>query len=205
MHARAAAMVGEAAAWERRVAALDQPDEELAAELEQLADGEAAASHPALAATHLQWASDISPARVGRERRLLTAALHLTLAGESAGAALHEAAAGTAPSPLRGCLLDTIAYSSGQLTEAERQFGQALVQAQQDPDSQPLAALIANHLAGTYSPWETARRWWLSGGRPWRAASWTRPSPARRALLSRWASPRSPARRRAGRAGPSGS
>ena len=83
---------------------------------------------------------------------MLTAALHLTLAGESAGAALHEAAAGTAPSPLRGCLLDTIAYSSGQLTEAERQFGQALVQAQQDPDSQPLAALIANHLAGTYSP-----------------------------------------------------
>ena len=151
MHARAASMVGEAAAWEHRVAALDQPDEDLAAELEQLAAGEAAAGHPALAATHLQWASDISPARAGRERRLLTAALHLTLAEESAGAALHEAVAATAPSPLRGCVLGTIAYSSGQLTEAERQFGQALVQAQQDPDSQPLAALIANHLAGTYS------------------------------------------------------
>ena len=61
MHARAAAMVGEAAAWERRVAALDQPDEELAAELEQLADGEAAASHPALAAPRTCSGPRISP------------------------------------------------------------------------------------------------------------------------------------------------
>ena len=151
MHARAASMVGQAASWEHRVAALDQPDEDLAAELEQLAAGEAAAGHPALAATHLQWASDISPARPGRERRLLTAALHLTLAEESAGRALREAVEATAPSPLRGCVLGTMAYSSGQLTDAERQFGEALAQAQQDPDSQPLAALIANHLAGTYS------------------------------------------------------
>ena len=151
MHARAASMVGQAASWEHRVAALDQPDEGLAAELEQLAADEAAAGHPALAATHLQWASDISPARPGRERRLLTAALHLTLAEESSGAALREAVEATAPSPLRGCVLGTMAYSSGQLTEAERQFGQALAQAQEDPDSQPLAALIANHLAGTYS------------------------------------------------------
>ena len=132
MHARATSMVGEAAAWEHRVAALEQPDEDLAAELEQLAAGEAAAGHLALAATHLQWASDISPARAGRERRLLTAALHLTLAEESAGLALHEAVAATAPSPLRGCVLGTIAFSSGQLAEAERQFGQALAQAQED-------------------------------------------------------------------------
>ena len=51
LHARAASVVGQAASWEHRVAALDQPDEELAAELEQLAVGEAAAG-PAGAGRH---------------------------------------------------------------------------------------------------------------------------------------------------------
>ena len=151
LHARAASVVSEAVSWKHRVAALDRPDEDLAAELEQLGAEEAATGHPALAATHLQWASDISPARADRERRLLTAALHLTLAEESPGEALREAVEGAAPSPLRGCVLGTMAYSSGQLREAERRFSQALAQAQEDPDSQPMAALIANHLAGTYT------------------------------------------------------
>jgi DNA-binding CsgD family transcriptional regulator len=151
LHARAAPVVSEAASWEHRVAALDQPDEDLATQLEQLAADEAAAGHPALAATHLQWASDISPARAGRERRLLTAALHLTLAEESPAWALREAVEGTAPSPLRGCVLGTMAYSCGQLHEAERRFSQALAEAQEDPDSQPMAAQIANRLAGTYT------------------------------------------------------
>jgi len=151
LHGRAASVVSEAASWKHRVAALDRPDEDLAAELEQLGTEEAAAGHPALAATHLQWASDISTARTDRERRLLTAALHLTLAEETPGGALREAVEGAGPSPLRGCVLGTMAYSSGQLREAEQQFSRALAQAQEDPDSQPMAALIANHLAGTYS------------------------------------------------------
>ena len=151
LHARAASVVSEAASWKHRVAALDRPDEDLAAELERLAAGEVAAGHPALAATHLRWASDISPARADRERRLLTAALHLTLADESPGEALREAVEGAAPSPLRGCVLGTMAYSSGQLAEAERRFSQALAQAQEDPDNQPMAAQIANRLAGTYT------------------------------------------------------
>ena len=151
LHARAASMVSEAASWEHRVAALDRPDEGLAAELEQLAAEEAAGGRLALAATHLQWASDISPARADRERRLLTAALHLMLAEESRGLALREAVEAAAPSPLRGCVLGTMAFSSGQLAEAERRFSQALAQARNDPDSQPLAAMIANRLAGTYT------------------------------------------------------
>ena len=151
LHARAASLTSQAASWKHRVAALERPDEALAAELEQLAAEEAAAGRPALATTHLQWASDISPARADRERRLLTAALHLVLTEESAGRMLREAVEGTAPSPLRGCVMGTIAYSSGQLAEAERQFSQALTQAQEDPAGQPLAALIANHLAGTYT------------------------------------------------------
>jgi DNA-binding CsgD family transcriptional regulator len=151
LHARAASMVSEPASWEHRVAALDRPDEGLAAQLERLAGDEAASGRLALAATHLQWASDISPARADRERRLLTAALHLMLAEESRGLALRQAVEASEPSPLRSCVLGTMAFSAGQLAEAELQFSEALAAARTDPDSQPLAALIANRLAGTYT------------------------------------------------------
>jgi len=56
-----------------------------------------------------------------------------------------------APSPLRGCVLGAMAFSSGQLREAELLFSQALAQARDDPDRQPLAATIAGRLAGTYA------------------------------------------------------
>ena len=151
LHTSAALVVSEAASWEHRVAALEKPDEDLAAQLEQLARDEASRGRLALAATHLQWASSISPERVDRERRLLTAALHLMLAEESRGAALREAAEATAPSPLRSCVLGAMAFATGQLAEAVRRFSEALAQAQADPDSQALAALIANRLAGTYT------------------------------------------------------
>ena len=151
LHARAATMVSQPASWEHRVAALDHPDEGLAAELERLAGDEAADGRLVLAATHLQWASDISPARADQERRLLTAALHLTLANEARGMALREVVEETAPSPQRSCVLGTIAFSSGQLGEAEQRFSQALEQAGNDPANQPLAALAANRLAGTYT------------------------------------------------------
>jgi len=151
LHIVAASVVSEPAVWKHRVAALDRPDEGLAAELERLAGEEAADGRLALAATHLQWASDISPARIDRERRLLTAALHLTWADESRGAALRPAVEAAAPSPLRSCVLGTMATSLGQLAEAERQFGQALAQARNEPGSQPLAALIANRLCSTYA------------------------------------------------------
>ena len=151
LHARAAGIVNEPASWEHRVAALDHPDEALAAQLERLAGEEAAGGRLALAATHLQWASDVSPARADRERRLLTAALHLMLAEESRGLALREAVEASGPSPLRSCVLGTMAFSSGQLGEAEQWFSEALAQVRNDPDSRPLAAMIANRLAGTYT------------------------------------------------------
>jgi DNA-binding CsgD family transcriptional regulator len=133
------------------VAALDQPDEELAGLLEQAAAEEAASGRLALAATHLQWASDISPARADRERRLLTAALHLMLTEESRGLALREAVEEAAPTALRSGVLGTMAYASGQLGEAERQFREALEAARDEPGGQPLSALIANRLASTYT------------------------------------------------------
>ncbi len=151
LHTSAASVVSEAASWEHRVAALEKPDEDLATQLEHLARDEASRGRLALAATHLQWASSISPERVDRERRLLTAALHLMLAEESRGAALREAAEAAAPSPLRSCVLGAMAFATGQLAEAERRFSEALAQAQADPDSQALAALIANRLAGTHT------------------------------------------------------
>jgi len=147
LHALAASMVSESASWKHRVAALDRPDEHLARELEQLAGEEAADGRLALAGTHLQWASDISPARADRERRLLTAALHLALAEEARGLALRPEVEAAAPSPLRSCVLGTMAFSSGQLAEANLLFSEALAQARDDPRSQPLAAAIASRLA----------------------------------------------------------
>jgi tetratricopeptide (TPR) repeat protein len=148
LHARAASVVTESASWEHRVAALDRPDEDLAAELERLAVEEAAAGRLALSATHLQWART-SPRPGDRERRLLTAALHLMLAEESRGCLREAVSRGAVP--LRSCVLGTMAFSSGQLAEAERRFSEALAEARDDPDRQPLAAMIANRLAGTYT------------------------------------------------------
>jgi ATP/maltotriose-dependent transcriptional regulator MalT len=151
LHARAALVVSESASWEHRVAALEQPDEDLAAELERLAGEEAAGGRVALAATHLRWASDISPDRAGRERRLLTAARLLMVAEESGGLALRASVEAAGPSPLRGCVLGAMALLSGQFAEAEGRFTEALAQARAVPGSRPLAALIASWLAGTYS------------------------------------------------------
>jgi DNA-binding CsgD family transcriptional regulator len=170
LHALAAAVVSESASWEHRVAALDRPDEDLAAQLESLAEEEAAGSRLALAATHLHWASDISPARADRERRLLTAALRLMLAEESRGLALREQVEAAGPSPLRSYVLGEMVEADGQLAEAERYYSEALAQARDDPDSQPLAATIAARLAGTYTlrgegdKTMTLGRWALSTG-----------------------------------------
>jgi len=150
LHARAAVLVSESASWEHRVAALEQPDESLAADLERLAGQEAAGGRVALAATHLRWASDISPDRAGRERRLLTAALRLVMAEESRGLALREAVEAAAPSPLRGCVLGRMALVSGHFAQGQRLLTEALAQARADPGSGPLAALVASSLAGTY-------------------------------------------------------
>jgi DNA-binding CsgD family transcriptional regulator len=170
LHARAVALVDEASAWAHRVASLESPDEDLAAQLERLARDEAAAGRLALAATHLRWASDISPARADRERRLLAAVLHLMLVEEASGLALRPVVEASGPSPLRSCVLGTMAFSSGQLTEAELLLREALAEARTSPGSQPLAAMIANRLAGTYTllgdgeKVMTFGRWALSTG-----------------------------------------
>ena len=151
LHAKAVTLVDAASGWAHRVAALDRSHEGLASELEQLASTEAAGGQLALAATHLQWAAGISPAQADRERRLLTAALHLALGEEARALALRDAVQASAPSPLRSCVLGTMAFSAGQPREAETLFSQALAQVLNDPGSQPLAAVISNRLSGTYT------------------------------------------------------
>jgi DNA-binding CsgD family transcriptional regulator/tetratricopeptide (TPR) repeat protein len=151
LHARAVSLVSESMSWIHRVAALDRPDEGLAATLDRLAARDAADGRPSAAATHLRWASDISPAQADRERRLLTAAQHLTRAGAAHGPDLRQAVEAAAGSALRSYVLGTMAYSAGQLAEAERRLSQALAQARIESGSRPLAALIASGLAGAYS------------------------------------------------------
>jgi DNA-binding CsgD family transcriptional regulator len=151
LHARAVSLVDTASAWAHRVAALHGPDEHLAAELERLATADADGGRLALAATHLQWAADISPDRADRERRLLTAALHLSLGEEARSPALRAAVEASAASPLRSCVLGTMAFAAGQPREAEQLFGDGLDEVRDDPDSQPLAAMLGNRLAGTYT------------------------------------------------------
>ncbi len=123
----------------------------MAAGLERLAGDEAARGQLAIAAAHLQWASDVSPARPDRERRLLTAALHLMLAEEARGLELLPAVESSAPCALRSCVLGTMAFASGQLGEAELSFSRALAEAQEGGVDQKLAAVVANRLAGTYT------------------------------------------------------
>ncbi len=151
LHARAVDLVDASAAWHHRVASLDRPDENLANQLERLAAEEAGQGRLPVAATHLLWASDISAQRADRERRLLTAVLHLMLADEARGLTLRDTVEVSAESPLRSCVLGTMAFAAGQLAEAELRFSDALDRARSDPDAQPLAALAANRLAGTYT------------------------------------------------------
>jgi DNA-binding CsgD family transcriptional regulator/tetratricopeptide (TPR) repeat protein len=151
LHARAVGLVGESSGWAHRVAALERPDESLAAELERLAEREALSGRFVLAATRLQWAADISPAPADRERRVLTAAFHLTVADEGRGESLRPVVEASSPSALRSCILATMASSAGGLAEGERLYRDALSQARSDPDSLPLAAMTANRLAGLYA------------------------------------------------------
>ncbi len=151
LHARAVGLVDDAASWSHRVASLDRPDEELAAQLESLAAQDAARGQLAQAATHLQWASDISPARPGRERRLMTAATHLMLVDEARGLALRRVVEASAPSAWQRCALGAMALASGQLLDAELHLEGALAETKADPSSQALAAIIAIRLALAYA------------------------------------------------------
>ena len=56
-------------------------------------------------------------------------------AEESRDPALRQAVEESAPSPLRSCVLGTMAFSAGQLNEAQLLLDQALAKARDDPDA----------------------------------------------------------------------
>jgi DNA-binding CsgD family transcriptional regulator/tetratricopeptide (TPR) repeat protein len=151
LHGRAVELVDERAAWSHRVASLDRPDEALAAQLERLADEEAAQGNLVLASTHLQWASDISPERSGREHRLLQAANQIVVTEEARGLALWPAVEMSAPSALRGCVLGTLALTSGELARAESLLSQALAEARRSPGDERVAATSATRLGFAFA------------------------------------------------------
>jgi DNA-binding CsgD family transcriptional regulator len=151
LHARAVRLVDENSAWAHRVAALDRPDESLAAQLELLAEQEFHSGRLALAATRLQWAADISPAPADRQRRILMAAFHLGVAEEGRGELLRPIVEASPPSALRSCILASMAAAAGAFSEGERLYAEALTQAQSEPDSRALAAMIANRMAAGYA------------------------------------------------------
>jgi DNA-binding CsgD family transcriptional regulator len=72
-------------------------------------------------------------------------------AENSRGLALLPEVEAAAAGPLRSSVLGAVALSAGQAREAERWFSKALAQARDDPASRPLAAMIANRLASTYT------------------------------------------------------
>jgi DNA-binding CsgD family transcriptional regulator len=150
LHARAVSVVDVTAAWAHRVAALDGPDDDLAEQLTETAAAEAAAGHVRLAGTHLLWAGDISSSRDGYEERLLTAATYLLMVDEVRAISLRAAVEACRPSPLRSCVLGSMATEMGRLAEAEVLLLEAAEAIGADADSLPLAALIANRLAGLY-------------------------------------------------------
>jgi DNA-binding CsgD family transcriptional regulator len=151
LHARAVPVVDQRASWLHRVASLDRPDEDLATQLERLAGEETAKGHMPLAATHLQWASGVSPDPSERERRLLLAAWNLVLTDENRALGLRPAVEDTAPSALRNGVLGTMALTSGRLKEAEVFLAQALAEARQGSAGQGLMAVIASRLAFAYA------------------------------------------------------
>ena len=151
LHAQAVSVVDATAAWAHRVAALEGPDDDLAGRLAQTAAAEAAAGHLLLAATHLLWAGDISSTRDGYEERLLTAVTYLLMADEARAISLRHAVEACRPSPLRSCVLGSMATETGRLGEAEVLLLEAGEAIGADADSLPLTALVANRLAGLYN------------------------------------------------------
>ena len=151
LHARAASIVSESASWEHRVAALDRPGRGPGRPA-GAAGGRGSGRRPPGAGRH--------PPAVGVG--------HLPGPGRPGTAAADRRAAPDAgrgvprpgPAPGGGGVgavpaAQLRAGHDGVLLRPARRgrttFSEALAQARDDPDSQPLAALIANRLAGTYT------------------------------------------------------
>lgn len=146
-HRAAADAVTGDAAWIHKVAAATGVDESLAADLEKAALGSAPAGNGAPGpAQLLEWASDLSADSDGRERRLLTAAVHRVCAGSLGSQELWRRAEMCTPSALRSCALAGRAVLERRRLDAEFHLAQAAALAGEQPGEQ--AGVVAATVHG---------------------------------------------------------
>jgi DNA-binding CsgD family transcriptional regulator len=127
--------------WLHRVAAATGVDEALAAALEAAALGSAPAGAGKPGPAQLmEWASVLSADTVGRERRLLTAAVHRVCAGSLGPSDLWARTTECAPTALRSCALAGRALLEGHRLEAEFHLDRACAHA--DEEGLAVAAII---------------------------------------------------------------
>ncbi|MFG2196739.1 ATP-binding protein [Streptomyces sp. NPDC048639] len=142
LHRRAAGLVDAAATWRHLVAAADGPDDHLAAQLEQAAEGYLADWATERAATFLLWASDLATTGAERERLLLTAAARLLYVTRIARVQpLLPTIQACTPGPLRSLVTGAYALLSGDLGKAEQDFASILETARGDSAGDWVAAM----------------------------------------------------------------
>jgi DNA-binding CsgD family transcriptional regulator len=152
LHARAATVLGGAAALRHRIAAADGPDPVLAADLEAIARDELRLGRFPVAAAQLRTCLDLTAPGPERGQRLLTAVEALLLAGDAVTAAEYadEVAAG-GPHPWWDYVAGQQAMLAGRIVEARQRLTRALdaVRVEQPPPPAPadLEARVASLLA----------------------------------------------------------
>ncbi|MEU9015325.1 AAA family ATPase [Streptomyces sp. NPDC048479] len=151
LHATAAALVPEGAAWAHRVAACDGPDPNLAQELQQAAEEQVAAGTPGRAATLLLWAADVSPLGSPSERRFLTAvALLIRLGHHTRAEPLMPRVDGCAPTALRNLVLGSWAIYRCALPRAEELLISALEASEEEEEGERMTAAASTWLSLLY-------------------------------------------------------
>ena len=147
LHTAAANVTVGSAALGHRVAAVEVADDDLATELEALAQTELQGGATSAAADHLLWAADLSSDSQNREARLLAAVGAMVFARDEARArsfagALEECTDEAQCGYIRGSL----DFLSGHLDEAEAHFRSALAAAERSGATTP-ASHAATSLA----------------------------------------------------------
>lgn len=151
LHLRAASLVDTASGLAHRFAAADHADAALAAELEARAQDERAEGLFGLAATHLQWAANLSATREERERRILTAGLMLMYGLDHRLVEMRDVVLRCAATPLRDCVLGCCDVLAGRLAEGGERLGRVFETAKHaGAELRPLGAMAWMVLAGLH-------------------------------------------------------
>ncbi|MGA8369503.1 MAG: AAA family ATPase [Acidimicrobiales bacterium] len=145
LHTAAARATSGSAALGHRVAAVEVTDDDLATELEELAQAEFVGGATSAAADHLVWAAELSSNAQNRETRLLAAVGAMVFARD-------EARARSFISALEGCtdeaglsyIRGSLDFLSGHLNEAEAHFRRAFEVAERSGATTPASRTAAS-------------------------------------------------------------